>query len=265
MGDVEGTPLVRRRAAIVRWGQLTLVFVLRQGDADERSTWLTWSGALVDLLRCVSTTDAAHHLPRPHLRTLLRRSLPRALLRLVHAPAAAVVRVAARGRPPLDEASSRRFGALAGSAAHASFLNAYVSTLGGGYYMTRHHVDAVRSATLQLSLAAKRDDVPTFVHCFTHFAYIGASSGCDRVASWAARAAVRMARLDELERDGAAFTASRVALRYVRKVARVRASHELPLSARERVVSGMDDARLADRIRACFRAAGVPIAVPLFA
>jgi hypothetical protein len=253
-----------RRAAVVRWGQLTIVIPLRQSHVADRVLWLAWSPAAVDLLH-LSMGRRWRSPSRLHLRTLLRRCLPRPLLRLARAPGAAPVEVhvAVRGRLPVDDASSRRFGALAASAAHAAFLNAYVSTLGGGYYMTRHHVDAVRSAALQMSLAAARDDVSAFVFSFTHLAYIGASSGCDRVASWAARTAVRMARVGGLEREGATYVATRVALRYVRNVARVRATHELPLSARERADSaGMDDTRLAACIRAAFRAAGVPLVTP---
>lgn len=251
------------RAAVVRWGQLTIVIPLRQCHAADRWViWLVASTAAADLLRCVGAMGSPSRL---HLRTLLRRCLPPPLLRLARARGASPVEVhvGVSGRLPVDHASSRRFGALAASAAHAAFLNAYVSTLGGGYYMTRHHVDAVRSAALQMSLAAARDDVSAFVYSFTHLAYIGASSGCDRVARWAARMAVRMARVGGLAREGATHVATRVALRYTRNVARVRATHELPLSARECADSaGMDDARLATCIRAAFRAAGVPIAVP---
>lgn len=139
---------------------------------------------------------------------------------------------------PLDARGS----ALAASFLHARLARqtamAYVSSLGGGYFLTHHHADAVRAAAVQMALACADGDVSTFTRTWTHFAYIGSSSGCDGVARWAAATAVRLA--SPLERSDATRRAAHVCHRYVRRLQRARERGTVELSDREAVHRGKE-------------------------
>jgi hypothetical protein len=124
---------------------------------------------------------------------------------------------------------------------------AYVSTLGGGYYLTYHHTQAVAAAVLQMAIASAMDDVGTIVRTWTHLAYIGSSTGCTRVASWAAHMALALCSASGMDRRSPGFKAARVCKRYVHKLAKAREEQASLLSDRELVHikgQGIDDMAL---------------------
>lgn len=132
---------------------------------------------------------------------------------------------------------------------------AFVSTLGGGYYLTYHHGKAVQAAVLQMALAVYVDDAPTVIRTWTHLAYVGSSCGCNRVAFWASRTAVSLCTILQLGNASESYRAARVCYRYVRKLAQARRKEAVALSDREAVhtkLHRLTDTELLSRIYSAF-------------